>query len=143
METLSSKGFKSIVWEESEHDMNCPGGSYRCGRKTQLSQSPCEGRLIEGIPLLYQGLIPSTLCCIQETMKGQLKHPWRLVYIHLRKMDKDVTLCPLAIWMAWDNSKMCANLYSSTQIGVHLMSDVSDSSPLCCTEDTKEPSSKS
>ena len=74
METLSSKGFKSIAWEESEHDMNCPGGSYRCGRKTQLSQSPCEGRLIEGIPLLYQGLIPSTLCCIQETMKGQLKY---------------------------------------------------------------------
>lgn len=61
METLGSRGLKRVSWEESEHDKNCQGGDYHYGRKEPLSESPCEGKLIEGSPMSYQDLIPGHL----------------------------------------------------------------------------------
>lgn len=79
METMDHKGLKRIAWEELEHDKDCQRGGYHYKRKEHLSESPSEGRLREGAPLLSQGLIPNNHTLLwfrtlmKESVKGQLK----------------------------------------------------------------------
>lgn len=76
-----SQGLKRIAWEELEHDKDCQRGGYHYKRKEHLSESSSEGRLMEGAPLLSQGLIPNNHTLLwfrtlmKESVKGQLKPP--------------------------------------------------------------------
>ena len=58
--------------EELELDKDCQRGVYHYERKEHLSESPSEGRLMEGAPLLSRGLIPNnrTLLWLRTLNEG-------------------------------------------------------------------------